>query len=104
MNEDLQRWFGIPDFRPGQAEAIEAFRAGRDVQVLLPTGGGKSLCYQIPALERWESERQATVGVPPLVALMDDQVAALRKRGIPAAALHSRRALSEAEGAALVYV
>jgi ATP-dependent DNA helicase RecQ len=104
----LRALFGLESFRPGQREAIDATLAGRDVVVLLPTGGGKSLCYQIPAVLR--SDRGATVVVSPLIALMDDQVAALRARGVRAVALHSgvtpeegRARLQEARDAVLIY-
>jgi len=79
--------WGYRGFRPGQAEAIAALREGRDVQVLLPTGGGKSLCYQVPAILA-HRERGPTLVVSPLVALMEDQVASLTELGVPAACLH----------------
>ena len=68
-------YFGFPAFRPGQREACEAALAGRDVLVVMPTGSGKSLCYQLPALLRDD----LTVVVSPLVALMQDQVEALAR-------------------------
>jgi ATP-dependent DNA helicase RecQ len=74
----LHSHFGFPDFRPGQREACEAALAGRDVLVVMPTGSGKSLCYQLPALLRDD----LTVVVSPLVALMQDQVEALAARGL----------------------
>lgn len=83
----LKAIFGHDDFRPGQREAIEAFEAGRDVQVLLPTGGGKSVCYQVPAVRR--AHLGATLVISPLIALMEDQVRSLRERGVRAVALHS---------------
>ena len=70
--------FGFPAFRPGQREACEAAVANRNVLVVMPTGSGKSLCYQLPALLRSD----LTVVVSPLVALMQDQVDALRSRGL----------------------
>ena len=73
----LQRHFGFPGFRPGQREAVEAALAGRDVLLVMPTGAGKSLCYQLPALE--DAER-LTVVVSPLVSLMQDQVEGLGDR------------------------
>jgi ATP-dependent DNA helicase RecQ len=76
----LRSHFGFPDFRPGQREACEAALAGRDVMVVMPTGSGKSLCYQLPALLRDD----LTVVVSPLVALMQDQVEALAARGLGA--------------------
>jgi ATP-dependent DNA helicase RecQ len=74
----LRSHFGFPAFRPGQREACEAALAGRDVMVVMPTGSGKSLCYQLPALLR----EDLTVVVSPLVALMQDQVEALAARGL----------------------
>ncbi|PSR00022.1 MAG: RecQ family ATP-dependent DNA helicase [Bacteroidetes bacterium QS_9_68_14] len=83
----LERHWGHTAFRPGQAEAIAAARAGEDALVVLPTGGGKSVCYQVPAL-MMEGKRFALV-VSPLIALMHDQVAALKARGIEAAFIDS---------------
>jgi ATP-dependent DNA helicase RecQ len=74
----LHQHFGFADFRPGQREACEAALASRDVMVVMPTGSGKSLCYQLPALLR----EDLTVVVSPLVALMQDQVEALAARGL----------------------
>jgi ATP-dependent DNA helicase RecQ len=74
----LHRHFGFAGFRPGQREACEAALADRDVMVVMPTGSGKSLCYQLPALLRDD----LTVVVSPLVALMQDQVEALAARGL----------------------
>ncbi len=84
----LGRFYGYHSFRPGQYEVIEAVMSGRDAVVLMPTGGGKSLCYQIPALL---SERGCAVVVSPLIALMQDQTQALIANGIPAAAVHSNQ-------------
>ncbi|MEX2253007.1 MAG: ATP-dependent DNA helicase RecQ [Thermoleophilaceae bacterium] len=74
----LQQHFGFAEFRPGQREACEAALAGRDVLLVMPTGSGKSLCYQLPALLRDD----LTIVVSPLVALMADQVQALRALGL----------------------
>src|SRR3954469_11962953 len=74
----LHELFGFPAFRRGQREAVEAALAGRDALVVMPTGSGKSLCYQLPALMRDD----LTVVVSPLVALMQDQVEALAARGL----------------------
>ena len=74
----LHEYFGHPEFRPGQREACEAALGDRDVMVVMPTGSGKSLCYQLPALLRDD----LTVVVSPLVALMQDQVEALMARGL----------------------
>jgi ATP-dependent DNA helicase RecQ len=82
---ELGRVFGFPGFRPGQEEIIGATLRGEDVLAVMPTGSGKSLCYQLPALAR---EGLALV-VSPLIALMRDQVAQLRELGVSAAALNS---------------
>jgi ATP-dependent DNA helicase RecQ len=81
----LQASFGHHDFRPLQSRVIHHVLCNRDVLAVLPTGGGKSLCFQIPAL----ASDRLTVVVSPLIALMQDQVAALARRGVPAAALNS---------------
>ena len=83
----LRDTFGYPNFRPGQEDVIEAIRAGEDVLAVMPTGSGKSLCYQIPALLRDD----LTIVVSPLVALMEDQVAALKLSGVAAETLNSSR-------------
>jgi ATP-dependent DNA helicase RecQ len=109
--EVLREVFGHEGFRPGQAEAVEAFSAGQDVVVVLPTGGGKSLCFQVPALLRARRGEGATVVVSPLIALMQDQVAALQAAGVHAVALHSglspaeaRAARDQLDNAVLIYV
>src|SRR3712207_630473 len=71
----LHELFGFSEFRPGQEEAVAAAVAGRDVLVVMPTGAGKSLCYQLPALMRDD----LTIVVSPLVSLMQDQVEALER-------------------------
>lgn len=83
----LKKFYGYSIFRPGQYEIIDAVTSGRDAVVLMPTGGGKSLCYQLPALML----EGCVVVVSPLIALMEDQVAALIANGIPAAAIHSNQ-------------
>jgi len=83
--EVLRRVFGYPAFRGLQEQAIEHVLAGGDALVLMPTGGGKSICYQLPALCR----PGTAIVISPLIALMDDQVAALRQLGVAAGALHS---------------
>lgn len=83
--QTIQRVWGFESLRPLQTEAIDASLAGRDALTVLPTGGGKSLCYQAPSVV---AERTDVV-VSPLIALMKDQVDALRAVGVPAAALHS---------------
>ncbi len=84
-HQQLNEVFGYPEFRGDQAEIIEHVVEGGDCLVLMPTGGGKSLCYQIPALLR----EGVAIVVSPLIALMQDQVAALRELGVRAAFLNS---------------
>ena len=81
----LEQHFGYREFRPLQARVLAGWMAGRDVLAVLPTGGGKSICFQIPAL----LGRSLTLVVSPLISLMQDQVAAALARGLPAAALNS---------------
>jgi ATP-dependent DNA helicase RecQ len=81
----LREFFGFEEFREGQREVIEAVLEGHDTVVVMPTGGGKSLCYQLPALMR----EGVTVVVSPLIALMKDQVDALRARNLPATFINS---------------
>ncbi len=81
----LRERFGYPAFRPGQEAAVESVLAGRDTLVVLPTGGGKSLCYQVPALIL----PKLTVVLSPLISLMKDQVDALAARGLPATFVNS---------------
>jgi ATP-dependent DNA helicase RecQ len=84
-HDALRRVFGFPAFRGLQEAAVQQVMNGGDALVLMPTGGGKSLCYQIPAICR----PGTGLVISPLIALMDDQVAALRQVGVAAAALHS---------------
>ena len=92
----LRRVYGHPDFRTEQRPVVAAMLEGRDLLAVLPTGAGKSVCFQVPAL----LDRRLTVVVSPLVALMDDQATGLRQRGVHAvAAVHgglSGRRRSEA--------
>lgn len=89
----LREVFGYQAFRPGQADILDQLIAGRDGLVIMPTGGGKSLCYQIPALVR----PGLTVVVSPLIALMKDQVDTLRANGVAAACLNSSLSRDEAQ-------
>ncbi len=83
--EILERYFGYGEFRPGQEELIDGVLAGRDVFGIMPTGGGKSICYQVPALML----PGITLVVSPLISLMRDQVLALKAAGVPAAYINS---------------
>jgi ATP-dependent DNA helicase RecQ len=87
----LKSAFGFDAFRPGQEQVIDLLLAGRDVLAVMPTGAGKSLCYQAPALVMGG----LAVVVSPLIALMDDQVAGLRLDGVAAEAIHSGRSRDE---------
>jgi len=88
---NLLATFGLSEFRPGQREVVDAVAAGEDVMCVMPTGGGKSLCYQLPSL----SKKGTTIVVSPLIALMKDQVDGLKKLGIRASLINS--SLSGAE-------
>ncbi|ASL44290.1 ATP-dependent DNA helicase RecQ [Burkholderia sp. AD24] len=92
----LNEVFGYPAFRGQQGEIVEHVSAGGDCLVLMPTGGGKSLCYQIPSLVRREGGFGAGIVVSPLIALMQDQVAALTEVGVRAAYLNSTLSSAEA--------
>jgi ATP-dependent DNA helicase RecQ len=83
----LRDVFGFDAFRPGQREIVDKLLSGRHVLAVMPTGAGKSLCYQVPAL----LQDGLTVVISPLVALIDDQVAALQANGVAAARIHSGR-------------
>lgn len=91
FREILKKYFGFTSFRPLQEEIIRDTLAGKDVFAVLPTGGGKSLCFQLPALAR----PGLTVVVSPLIALMKDQVDALTAAGVPATFLNSSLAAGE---------
>ncbi|WP_431264265.1 DNA helicase RecQ [Roseateles chitinivorans] len=93
----LQEVFGYSAFRGQQASIVDHVTAGGDALVLMPTGGGKSLCYQIPAIARQRAGHGVTVVVSPLIALMHDQVGALEEAGVNASFLNSTQTLEETQ-------
>ncbi len=93
----LQSVFGYEAFRGPQAQIVTHVSEGGDALVLMPTGGGKSLCYQVPAIVRERGGRGVTVVVSPLIALMHDQVGALSEAGVSAAYLNSSLSLDDAQ-------
>ena len=93
----LHEVFGYPAYRGAQGEIVEHVSAGGDALVLMPTGGGKSLCYQIPAIARHRAGRGVAVVVSPLIALMHDQVGALEEAGVHAAFLNSSLSPADAQ-------
>jgi ATP-dependent DNA helicase RecQ len=92
IRDAMQRYWGYGSFRPLQEKIVRSLLGGRDACVVMPTGGGKSLCYQLPAAMR---EQHTAIVVSPLIALMQDQVAQLTQMGIDAAVLNSSVALGE---------
>jgi len=93
----LQQVFGYTAFRGQQQEIVEHVTAGGDALVLMPTGGGKSLCYQVPAIARHRSGRGVALVVSPLIALMHDQVGALEEAGVHASFLNSSLTSDDAQ-------
>jgi len=93
----LQEVFGYGAFRGEQQQIVEHVTAGGDAMVLMPTGGGKSLCYQVPAIARHRAGCGLTLVVSPLIALMHDQVGALEELGVHAAFLNSSLSIEEAQ-------
>jgi ATP-dependent DNA helicase RecQ len=92
----LREVFGYPAFRGPQSEIVEHVLGGGDALVLMPTGGGKSLCYQVPAIARHRAGKGVTLVVSPLIALMHDQVGALKEAGVHAAFLNSSLSFEQA--------
>jgi ATP-dependent DNA helicase RecQ len=91
LEKNLEKYFKFSQFRAGQKEIIESILAGEDVVALMPTGGGKSLCYQLPAI----LSEKITIVISPLIALMKDQVDSLTVRGIPATFINSSLDINE---------
>lgn len=91
LEKNLEKYFNFSQFRAGQKEIIESILNGEDVVALMPTGGGKSLCYQLPAI----LSEKITIVISPLIALMKDQVDSLLARGIPATFINSSLAPEE---------
>ena len=89
--EILKQYFGYDSFRPGQDELVQAILSGRDTLGIMPTGAGKSICYQVPAL----ALSGLTLVVSPLISLMKDQVGALNEAGVPAACINSAMSFEE---------
>src|SRR4029079_6788556 len=109
LDDLLRKYWGYTSFRPQQREAIEAILSGRDSVVVLPTGGGKSLCFQLPALVEPGTSAQGpgarsslALVISPLIALMKDQVDGLVAQGISAACLHSGQTAAERQQALAV--
>lgn len=89
LHETLKHYFGYDSLRAGQQELIEGILDGRDVLGIMPTGAGKSLCYQLPALMLGAEEGRVTLVISPLISLMADQVKALNQAGVHAAYINS---------------
>ena len=91
MERWLKKYFGFSDFRPGQKEIVQALLANKNLLSVMPTGAGKSICYQLPAM----LSDYKTIIVSPLVSLMDDQVASLKSNKLPAEKIHSNCTFEE---------
>jgi ATP-dependent DNA helicase RecQ len=92
LEKELEKYFNFSQFRSGQKEVVKAVLGGQDVVALMPTGGGKSLCYQLPAV----LSDKLSIIISPLIALMRDQVSALENKGISATFLNSTISPEEA--------
>ena len=95
MERWLKKYFGFSDFRPGQKEIVQALLANKNLLSVMPTGAGKSICYQLPAM----LSDYKTIIVSPLVSLMDDQVASLKSNKLPAEKIHSNCTFEENDAA-----
>lgn len=91
LSQTLKKHFKLDQFRTGQVEILESILNNKDVLAVLPTGGGKSLCYQLPALLK----NQLVIVISPLIALMKDQVRSLQNLGIASGCLHSGQTEAE---------
>jgi RecQ family ATP-dependent DNA helicase len=100
LTELLQTTFGFPSFRTSQEAVCQAVIAGRDVLLVMPTGAGKSLCYQLPAVARGGT----ALVISPLIALMEDQVAKLKERGLAVERIHSGRDRAASRQACIAYL
>src|ERR1039458_8026225 len=96
----LHRAFGFSSFRPNQEAVCQAVADGKDVLLVMPTGSGKSLCYQLPGIARGGT----TLVISPLIALMEDQVAKLKERGFAVARIHSGRERAASRQACIDYL
>src|SRR3954469_9471482 len=85
IHDILEKYWGFKTFRPLQEEIVQSVLNGKDTLAVLPTGGGKSICFQVPAL----AKEGICIVISPLIALMKDQVDNLKNRGIPALLIHS---------------
>src|SRR6185503_7670300 len=99
IDELLHQYWSYTAFRPLQREAIDAVLAQRDSLVVLPTGGGKSLCFQLPALVNVAPSTSVALVISPLIALMKDQVDGLVAQGVAAACLHSGQSYEQRRAA-----